>query len=162
MTIYHVSVGKNDYTVHITGNRLLVNGEAMQADLVPINAEGLYVLRRGDEKREMHVHRQNQNTFSIMANRRHVVARIERDNGRPRRGSNGQRAGDLTAPMPGLVVQVLVKEGQKVESGQVLALLESMKMQMELRSETTGVVKRVAVTANAHVDKGSLLVSVEA
>ncbi len=50
----------------------------------------------------------------------------------------------VTAPMPGKVVRVLVQAGQKVEAGQGLLVIEAMKMQNEIRSPKTGVVERLA------------------
>lgn len=50
----------------------------------------------------------------------------------------------LVAPMPGKVVRVLVKAGQKVEAGQGLLVIEAMKMQNEIRSPKSGAVERVA------------------
>ncbi len=59
-----------------------------------------------------------------------------------------------------MVVDVLVKEGQRVNSGEPLVILESMKMQMQLRSPFSGQVSRVAVANQAQVEKGMLLVQV--
>jgi biotin carboxyl carrier protein len=53
----------------------------------------------------------------------------------------------VRAPMPGLVVQVPVSEGQEVAAGEVLVVLESMKMENELLAPRPGVVKTVHVTA---------------
>jgi biotin carboxyl carrier protein len=58
------------------------------------------------------------------------------------------------------VVNVLVKEGQRVDSGDPLVILESMKMQMQLRSPFNGQVSKVAVHNRLQVEKGTLLVQV--
>jgi len=59
-------------------------------------------------------------------------------------------------------VDVLVDEGQQVESGQPLIILESMKMQMQLRAPFPGQVCKVAVASKDQVEKGTLLVQIEA
>ncbi len=62
--------------------------------------------------------------------------------------------------MPGLVVTVPVKEGQQIEKGQVLVILESMKMQNELKSPRTGKVEHVRVKAGESVEQRQLLLSI--
>ncbi len=67
----------------------------------------------------------------------------------------------LRAPMPGLVVAIPVEEGQTVKKGQVLLILESMKMQNELKSPRDGVLGRVRVKAGESVEQKQTLLSVQ-
>jgi biotin carboxyl carrier protein len=69
--------------------------------------------------------------------------------------------GDIVAPMPGRVVQVLVQVGDAVQRGQTLIILESMKMELEIAAPRDGVVKRIPVEPGAQVDKGMRLVELE-
>ena len=69
---------------------------------------------------------------------------------------------DLHAPMPGLVVKVLVEEGATVEPGDGLIVVEAMKMENELKAGAPGVVRRIAVAAGETVDRDQLLVEFEA
>ncbi len=160
MESYRVLIGKREYKVEISGNQLFVNGKKEQVNLVPLNGGGLYVLRRGDQSRELHVHPNGRRTYEVTANGRRVVARVERGRGLARRQDETCDAGQLVAPMPGLVVGVRVKEGDQVDQGQVLVVLESMKMQMELRAPVAGRVTRVAALPKAQVDKGDILAQV--
>ena len=68
--------------------------------------------------------------------------------------------GTLTAPMPGKVVKLLVKEGDPVSEGQPLLIMEAMKMQNELRAMSEGVVKKVSTSEGATVETGSVLLTV--
>jgi pyruvate carboxylase subunit B len=68
----------------------------------------------------------------------------------------------LKAPMPGLVVQVLASQGQKVVEGTSLIVLEAMKMQNELKATVTAVVESVAVTPGSVVEKGEVLITFRA
>jgi len=68
-------------------------------------------------------------------------------------------AATLAAPMPGLVVRVLVKEGDAVRAGQGLIVLEAMKMENELKAAGGGTVARVHVTAGDKVERGASLVT---
>ncbi|MDQ2732627.1 MAG: pyruvate carboxylase, partial [Armatimonadota bacterium] len=62
------------------------------------------------------------------------------------------------APMPGAVVEVAIKPGQKVEKDELLVAMESMKVQMYINSPIAAVVKEVLVEAGARIDTGDLLV----
>jgi biotin carboxyl carrier protein len=62
--------------------------------------------------------------------------------------------------MPGLVVAVPVQEEQEVEKGQVLVILESMKMQNELRAPRAGKVQRVKIKPGESVEQRQVLLTV--
>ena len=68
----------------------------------------------------------------------------------------------VAAPMPGLVVRVLVAEGAHVRAGTGLVVLEAMKMENALRAPRTGTVRRVHVAQGQAVEKGAPLVTLEA
>jgi pyruvate carboxylase subunit B len=68
----------------------------------------------------------------------------------------------LVAPMPGLVVRVNVEVGDSVSAGQGLVVMEAMKMENELRAAGAGKVKAVHAKPGEAVDKGALLVELEA
>jgi biotin carboxyl carrier protein len=67
----------------------------------------------------------------------------------------------ILAPMPGLIVRVSVKAGDKVEAGQGVVVMEAMKMENELRATAAGTVRSVEVTPGTAVEKGALLVALE-
>ena len=66
----------------------------------------------------------------------------------------------VTAPMPGTILDVKVTEGQAVKSGDVLVILEAMKMENEILAPCDGTVKGLAVTKGASVDSGASICSV--
>ena len=80
-----------------------------------------------------------------------------------RRGGGGGVDGPrpVKAPMPGRVVRVLVNDGQEVEEGQAIVVIEAMKMQNELRSPKRGRVVRVMVGVGDAVGAGDVLAVVE-
>ncbi len=63
--------------------------------------------------------------------------------------------------MPGIVIKALVQEGDLVEKGQAVVVMESMKMQMELRAPAAGEVTRILVQPNTQVDKSTVLVRIK-
>ncbi len=69
---------------------------------------------------------------------------------------------DARAPMPGTVIRLSVKEGDSVEEGQVLAILEAMKMEHTLKAPRAGIVSKIHATVGGTVDAGALVVQLAA
>jgi len=67
----------------------------------------------------------------------------------------------VTAPMPGKIVKLLVKPGEKVQPRQGVVVVEAMKMENELRARAAGTVSEVRVTEGASVEAGAILVILE-
>ena len=72
--------------------------------------------------------------------------------------ARGLAAAEIVAPMPGKVLKVLVKDGDLVEAGQPLVVIEAMKMETALAAESAALVKRVLVAEGQTVDHGAVLI----
>ncbi len=70
-------------------------------------------------------------------------------------------ATEVRSPMPGMVVRCEVKEGERVEAGDGLLVLEAMKMENEIRATKEGIIKKVHVVDRQVVNKGELLFLIE-
>ena len=81
---------------------------------------------------------------------------------RGKRRSSAGAVGDLTAQMPGQVVDILVAEGDTVYGGQTLMLLEAMKMQIRVAAPKEGKVRRLLVGKGMVVERGQILAEIEA
>lgn len=68
---------------------------------------------------------------------------------------------EVKAPMPGLVLEIAVSEGQEVKEGEKILILVAMKMENSIMIHTTAKIKRIAVNAGQAVEKGQLLVELE-
>jgi len=69
--------------------------------------------------------------------------------------------GSIGAPMPGEVLDIKVKVGDKVEKGQQLAIMSAMKMEMVVQSPIAGVVKNISVEKGMKVEGDDLLMDIE-
>jgi biotin carboxyl carrier protein len=76
---------------------------------------------------------------------------------RSARRMHGLAIPEITAPMPGKVVKLPVTEGQQVEAGDVLVVLEAMKMETALYAESAAVVKQIRADVGQMVDHGTVL-----
>jgi biotin carboxyl carrier protein len=76
---------------------------------------------------------------------------------RPEGGLEAEGRQEILAPMPGKVLRVLVKQGDTVESGQALFVVEAMKMQNEIRSPKKGKIEKLLVTESQTVNAGEPL-----
>ena len=77
--------------------------------------------------------------------------------GRRHAGVKAEGRQQVVAPMPGKVIRVLVRAGEKVEAGQGLLVVEAMKMQNEIRSPKSGTVERIQVKEGQAVNAGEVL-----
>jgi len=149
----------DDFTYEIEiapDGSITVDGEPVEADLLQIDPLGLHSLLMNHKSYELVVEEQQRgyhvtigsNTFKVdVADERQL--RMESS-----RADVSAGDGDLpiTAPIPGLVVKVLVEEGQAVELNAPLVILEAMKMENEIRAPRAGVVKDIVVEVGQSVE----------
>lgn len=69
--------------------------------------------------------------------------------------------GSVKAPMPGRIVKALVAEGDEVEAGHPIIIVEAMKMENEVLAEGAGIIRRILVSAGDTVDAGAVLIEIE-
>jgi len=129
-----------------TGARhLLIDGRSVTVLPVPAGGPGRWEIRSGVDRFDVHV--EDERTRALRAFTRSAAAPARRQ--------------PLVAPMPGLVVRVLVEPGQAVGAGEALVTIEAMKMQNELVAAAAGVVARVAIAPGQAVERGTVLVEFE-
>ncbi|MBI2269134.1 MAG: acetyl-CoA carboxylase biotin carboxyl carrier protein subunit [Bacteroidetes bacterium] len=72
---------------------------------------------------------------------------------------NNNKVNEIKAPMPGLVIDVRVSEGNAVKKGDAIIVLEAMKMENILKSPTDGIVKKINVKKGTAVEKNQVLIN---
>lgn len=141
---------------HAEGPRFVVDGTAFDPQVKAVG-KGHYKVTLDGKAYEFHVRN------GIVTEGPHALD-LEVRRARPelvRKGASGRKAdGRIKPPMPGKVVEVKVKEGQEVAEGDVLCVLEAMKMQNDLRSPVSGKVARVHVQDGANVEATTVLIEV--
>jgi biotin carboxyl carrier protein len=162
---YVTTIGERDYMVEILDERhILLDGMPFEVDFDVVSGHPVYSLLLDGQSYESYVY-PGEEGWQVLLHGTLYPAQVEDEREkRLRAASRGSIAewGEyrLRAPMPGLVVAILVEEGQSVQKGDVLAILESMKMQNELKSPRPGVVSRLRVKAGDSVEQKQTLLSV--
>lgn len=102
-------------------------------------------------------------TRTVSAGEARAIATVESERARHKKKAAGGGAGEkeITAPMPGRIVKILVAPGDEVAAQQPVIVIEAMKMENELRASGDGKVKAVHVEEGASVEGGVLLLSFE-
>ncbi|MDR3653961.1 MAG: biotin/lipoyl-binding protein [Paludibacter sp.] len=75
--------------------------------------------------------------------------------------SNKPSANTIKAPLPGSIIRLVAKEGDTVKEGDLLLIMESMKMENNILSEKNGVIKRIRVSAGEAVMQDDILIELE-
>jgi len=160
---YYVTVDGEAREVELTEEGLQLDGWPIHAELasVPGTPEGH--LRLGDRGYPLTGHRVKGGWQIEIAGRKLVLG-VEDERARAIRELAGEAASspstrDLRAPMPGLVVRVLVDPGQAVSAGTGLVVVEAMKMENELVAETDSIIASVEVDEGDTVNQNDLLVT---
>jgi biotin carboxyl carrier protein len=73
----------------------------------------------------------------------------------------GTKQGNLTAPMPGKILNIMAKQGEKIEAGSPAVVLEAMKMENELKAPLTGIIKNINAEVGQSVEKNHLILEIE-
>lgn len=162
---YYSQVGQNEYEVEIVDGKVLVNGEAVEVDLRQSGAPELYSLLYNGRSFEMLIEAER---FKYGITLRGERFEVQVEDERTRRLNVGRKMvslpeGELAirAPIPGLVIKVLVEIGQTVTEEQPLLLLEAMKMENEIRAVRGGVVKQIVCVVGQRVEQNSVLIVLE-
>jgi biotin carboxyl carrier protein len=162
---YVTTIGEREYLIDIIDDHHVnIDGVSYEVDFSPVGDQPVYSLLLDGISYDAHVYL-DEDTWQVMCHGAMFSAQVEDEREKRLKaamggGVSGQEEYHLKAPMPGLVVAVPVFEGQKVEKGQVLLILESMKMQNELRSPREGTIARLRVHPGDRVEHKETMLSV--
>jgi biotin carboxyl carrier protein len=138
--------------------RFALDGSPLEADAIEI-APGIYSILIAGQSFEARVDSSG-GALRVNVAGREYAAEISDPRQRKRyRGGAIEAEGrqQVIAPMPGKVIRLLVAEGDVVETGKGLVVIEAMKMQNEVRSPKSGTIERMLVTEGQAVNSGDVL-----
>jgi biotin carboxyl carrier protein len=161
---YVVSVNGRAFEVTVDGSTARMGDLVAEAHVTDVEGTSLRVVTVGERVHRVLARRgvsTGRYTLHLGGFRFDVEALDERTRAiRQLSGSPATAPGaaSLVAPMPGLVVRVLVQPGDRVQAGQGLVVIEAMKMENELRASGAGIVRSVPVSPGSAVEKGAILI----
>jgi biotin carboxyl carrier protein len=163
---YITTIDDKEFEIEIVDERHIRIGERLlEVDFESVSGQPVFSLILDGKSDEAFVY-QGEEDWEVLIRGRQYQVKVEdeREKRLKTAGGGGGVAGGefhLKAPMPGLVVAVLIEEGQEVKKGQVMLILESMKMQNELKAPRDGVMGRIRVKAGESVEQRQTLLSVQ-
>jgi len=143
------------------GIQARVDGEVLEVDFEEVDRLGQIALAVGSHSYAVSIDGE-ENSFSVTVAGRHFEVEIEDERERAAHAAEGpgaRCAGPVKSVMPGIVMDLLVAEGEEVSEGQPLLILEAMKMQNEILAPSAGSVKRIHVREGEAVSSGAPLMT---
>jgi biotin carboxyl carrier protein len=166
---YYTTVNDQTYEIDIDHQgRITVDGQEMAANMRLVGGQHLYSLLVDNASYEIVLDPEQdpRNTYGVMVSGLRYLVKVQDE--RSRRLALADRSlrapeGELPikAPIPGLVVKVMVSAGQEVGESETLVILEAMKMENELRAPRGGIIHEVRIEPGAQVKQGQVLMTLK-
>lgn len=163
--MYQIKVNNNyQFEIEAEQDQLKMNQEVIAVDFVSLASSHAHVLYKNKSYNvEIVSESMEDKVVEIKVNGRtyHVEVRDKYDQLLKQLGLENLSANkvkETKAPMPGLVLNILVEQGQQVKKGDNLLILEAMKMENIIKSASDGTVKAILIAKGDKVDKNSLLI----
>lgn len=162
--MYHVKVNQDkSYDIEIDSNGIKLNNEQKDISFEELKHNHFHVLLNNKSYNVELVELNAENKTAIMKVNNRVYECEIKDQFDDLLKSlgldnlNSKKINDIKAPMPGLVLKVVVEEGQEFKKGDNLFVLEAMKMENILKAPADGIVKTIKVKPGDKVEKNEVL-----
>ena len=162
---YLTSIGEKTFKIDINReNELVLDDVPQELDLRPIDDAGLYSMLIANKSYEALVEEAD-GEYRVLING--VLYNVQVSDERAKRlaeaaGAFASTSGEMQmkSPMPGLIVAGPIAEGDVVKKGQVVLILESMKMENELKAARDGTISAIKVQPRQAVEQGQVLLTI--
>jgi len=162
--MYQVTINNSKHEVILDDNSFSVNGKELNWDIITLDNGKFNIIYKNKSL--------NAELIEIGENKKEVTLKIEGrvykvsvkdkfDQLLEKMGMNNlasSKLNDIKAPMPGLILSIDVKIGDKVQKGDKIMILEAMKMENILKAPGDGVVKSIPVNKGDSVEKNAILI----
>jgi biotin carboxyl carrier protein len=163
--MYKIKVNdKLDFKVEVSAKAIIINDKVVEADIVKLDASNYHIIDN-DKSYNVEVVSFNREEktaeIKVNGNTYQLTAKDQFDALLDQLGLsslNSNKVSDIKAPMPGLVLKVLVNEGDEVKKGDSLFILEAMKMENIIKAPADATVKSIKVKPTDKVEKGQLII----
>lgn len=162
--MYKVTVEDKAFSIESENGSFSIDNKAFSADILEYKEGKFHILSENRSyTAEIISFDKDEKTFEIKVNNNiyKVVVQDRFDQLLKQMGIDGtagKKVNDIKAPMPGMVIQVMVENGQQIKKGDAIVVLEAMKMENILKSPSDGTVKTVKVIKGDKVEKNQVMV----
>jgi biotin carboxyl carrier protein len=164
--VYDVTIDGKDFRLELerkeSGWQCRLDGRNIEMDAVLARRDVLSILIDGKAYEIKREHTASDTHLWVGSVRYLAELRDPRSlRGRKGAGADDKGPKKILAPMPGKVVRMLVNQGQPVEAGQSILVVEAMKMQNEIKSPKKGTLQKIIAIVGGNVNPGDVLAIVE-
>jgi biotin carboxyl carrier protein len=162
-----ITLNQQEYLFDKKAETVILNGKTVNADVVKLDKNKFHVIiNHSSYTIELLVKDENAKNQTILVNgqKQTIEIKDKYDDLLKQLGMDklmGNKANLLKAPMPGLVLKMLVTEGQAVKKGDGLLILEAMKMENIIKAPSDGIVKKIHIEEKNTVDKNQKMIEFE-
>ena len=162
--MYQVTINNSKHEVILDDNSFSVNGKELNWDIITLdNGKFNIIYKNKSFNAELIEFGENKKGITLKIEERiyHVGIKDKFDQLLEKMGMNNlasTKLNDIKAPMPGLILSIDVKIGDKVQKGDKIMILEAMKMENILKAPGDGVVKSIPVNKGDSVEKNAVLI----
>lgn len=162
--MYKVNVNDSSFEVKLKDDQIDIDGQQFEWDIAKINDQSYHIIKDNKSYRAEIVSADLKNksiTLKINGNKYDIALKDKFDLLLEKLGMDvaaSAQMNDVKAPMPGLIFEIQVSEGDEVKKGDPIMILEAMKMENVIKADGDGVVKSVKVKKGDSVEKNQVLV----
>ncbi len=166
MNEFVVTLNEKKKNVSVSGNsKIWIDGKEYECELIHLNSS-TYLLKLNNQVFEITADSNEQHKFSILIEGEHFEAVIrtslqEKANKLLEQKFSVHHKTEVKAPMPGMILKIKKKSGEKIIQGETVMILEAMKMENDLRAVQSGEIKELFVKEGTAVEKGAPLFIIE-
>jgi biotin carboxyl carrier protein len=163
--MYTVKTNNQEFHIEYDDTHQSMDGKKFEADILEFRKGKFHIIRdnRSFEAEIIYVNREektvevkvNNMIYSVSVKDKYddLLSEIGIDS------AGGKKINDIKAPMPGMVLKVMVESGQKIQKGDAIVILEAMKMENILKAPSDGVIKKVHILKGDKVEKNQVLIN---
>jgi biotin carboxyl carrier protein len=160
----NIKVNNQQFQYNLHSGEATLDGKAVNADTIKLGPKKYHlIINHQSYTIELLEKSDDQKTMSILVNgvKQEVSIKDKYDHLLSELGMDkmlSTKANIVKAPMPGLVLRIIAKEGDQVKKGDAILVLEAMKMENVIKADGEGIIKKICVSEKQAVEKNTVLV----
>jgi biotin carboxyl carrier protein len=163
--MYTAKVNDKEFHIEYDDKHQTLDGKKYDADVLELKNGKFHVIRdnRSFEVEIINVNREGKTVTIKVDNTIFAVSVKDKYDALLQEigidAADSKKVNDIKAPMPGMVLKVMVESGQKIQKGDAIVILEAMKMENILKAPSDGVIKKIHILKGDKVEKNQVLIN---